>query len=122
MASPKDAPPPSPDLTKTAEAPAQLGASSSPDSAVVPDQPATGLLDPGVYEYTAPYSTVYPVPLTAHPLIPAVAATDGTAGGPEVPATVFDWFEGCPNDGRWTPSRKKPNQQPDNHPADTQGV
>lgn len=63
-------------------------------------------LGPGVYEFTAEAPCVYPhVPLTCHP-----EDADG-------PATVFDWPEGPPTDGRWTKTRKKPNQQPDNMPA-----
>ena len=101
MPTSKDAPPPPSEKTTT-EAPA------SPEPAE-PNSPPPGFLAPGVYEYTAPHTTVYAVPLTARP-----AAGD-------TPATVFDWFTGCPDDGRWTTTRKKPNQQPDNMPADTQG-
>jgi hypothetical protein len=36
---------------------------------------------------------------------------------PAIPATVFDWSFSAPGDGRWKPSKKKPNQQPDNTPA-----
>ncbi|MFF7411664.1 hypothetical protein [Streptomyces lydicus] len=67
---------------------------------------------PGVYEYVHPTACVYPhVPLTAHP------AREG-ADGRELPATVFDWPFGPPNDGRWAKTRKtKPNQAADNAPA-----
>ncbi|AEW92933.1 MULTISPECIES: hypothetical protein [Streptomycetaceae] len=62
-----------------------------------------GRLAPGVYAYTAPYTTVYlDVPLTAHP------ATGTT------PATVFNWAAGAPDDGRWEPTASPPNQQADN--------
>ena len=67
----------------------------------------------GVFEYTAPFTTVYPLPLTAHPAVPAVEATDEQPGSPAVPATVFAWPDGPPDD-RWTPTRKKPNQAADN--------
>lgn len=58
---------------------------------------------PGVYEYTHFADCVYPhVPLSCR------AATDG------VEATVFDWPSGVPDDGRWAPTTKKPNQVADN--------
>ncbi|MFI5814850.1 hypothetical protein ACIA7S_28325 [Streptomyces sp. NPDC051643] len=61
---------------------------------------------PGVYEYTHFTDSVYlHVPLTAH------TATDGR------PATVFDWPFGPPDDGRWAPTKKSPNQAADNMPA-----
>ncbi|MGW2920421.1 hypothetical protein ACWDBF_21520 [Streptomyces angustmyceticus] len=67
---------------------------------------------PGVYEYVHPTACVYPhVPLTAYP-----AREDGD--GKELPATVFDWPFGPPDDGRWAKTRKtKPNQAADNAPA-----
>ncbi|MGW4042946.1 hypothetical protein [Streptomyces sp. NPDC004721] len=62
--------------------------------------------EPGVYEYTHFADCVYPhVPLTCH------AATA------DRPATVYDWPFGPPDDGRWTKTRKKPNQAADNMPA-----
>jgi len=100
----------------------------TPDAAA-PDIPAdseppTGLLDPGVYEYTHVNECVYPhVPLTAraaHPGRPARPASDGDSGDPGEPAviaTVFHWAFGAPDDGRWAPTRKKPNQAADNEPA-----
>lgn len=61
---------------------------------------------PAAYEYTAGFDTVYlSVPLTAR------QARD------DAPATVFAWPGGPPEDGRWQPTRKKPNQAPDNEPA-----
>lgn len=100
MPASKDAPP---KAAEPQEVPAVSGASSSPEPDAVPD----GLLPAGVYEYVANFATVYALPLTARP-----ASADG-------PATVFDWAFGCPNDGRWQASRKKPNQLPDNEsPAD----
>ncbi|RXS84242.1 hypothetical protein EST92_11840 [Streptomyces sp. TM32] len=67
---------------------------------------------PGVYEYVHPTACVYPhVPLTAYPVREA-------DDGKELPATVFDWPFGPPNDGRWAKTRKsKPNQAADNAPA-----
>lgn len=64
---------------------------------------------PGVYEYVHPTACVYPhVPLTAYP-----AREDGK--GVELPATVFDWPFGPPDDCRWAKTRKtKPNQAADN--------
>lgn len=117
MPASKDAPPPSD--TTTTEAPASSGASPTPEPpAATPStggKPPTGRLDPGVYEYTAPFTTVYGVPLTAHPPIP------GEDGTPDQPATVFDWFEGAPDDGRWATTRKKPNQTADNMPPESKG-
>lgn len=99
-----------PDTTTTApEASAEsVGASPSPAPTEAAPQPKGG-----VFEYTAPFTTVYGLPLTAHPLVPAVPATDEDPGSPEVPATVFDWPDGPPDD-RWTPTRRKPNQARDN--------
>ncbi|MEU5426834.1 hypothetical protein AB0H73_14690 [Streptomyces olivoreticuli] len=68
-------------------------------------EPLPGRLAPGPAEYTAPFASVYDVPLTARP-----ARESG-------PATVFDWPEGAPADGRWIPTRKKPNQVADNDVA-----
>lgn len=96
----------------TTEAPAgQAGAPSVPE----PATPAAG----GVFEYVAPFTTVYHLPLTAHPLVPAVPPVEasgddpGSPGSPQVPATVFAWPDGPPDD-RWAPTRKKPNQAADN--------
>ncbi|MEU2426896.1 hypothetical protein ABZ619_38790 [Streptomyces sp. NPDC007851] len=58
---------------------------------------------PGVYEYTHISDCVYPhVPLTCR-------AATVTAD-----ATVFDWPDGPPADGRWAPTTKTPNQVADN--------
>lgn len=98
---------PDPAATPTTEAPAEpAGASSVPE----PAAPPAG----GVFEYAAPFTTVYQQPpLTAHPLIPAVEATDEQPGSPAVPATVFAWPDGAPDD-RWAKTRKSPNQAADN--------
>jgi hypothetical protein len=71
--------------------------------------------EPGVYEFTHYADCVYPhVPLTCRAARPERPATDDDPGEPEVKATVFDWPFGPPDDGRWTKTRKKPNQNPDN--------
>jgi hypothetical protein len=107
---PKGAPPSDPEPT-TPDAPAEsAGASPSPD----PDVPPTGRLAPGVYEYIAPFATSYSLPLTAHPADPGLPATDKEPAVPATPATVFEWPDGAPDDNRWAPTRKKPNQVPDN--------
>ncbi|MHB9861978.1 hypothetical protein [Streptomyces sp. YIM S03343] len=76
-----------------------------PDEAAAPataDTPA----GPAAYEYTHYADCVYPhVPLTAR------AAT------PDTPATVYAWPAGPPDDGRWAPTSKNPNQHADNAPA-----
>lgn len=70
---------------------------------------------PAAYEYTAGFDTVYVhVPLTAHPERPAELGDDSTPAVPGQPATVFAWPDGPPEDGRWQPTRKRPNQAPDN--------
>lgn len=84
----------------------EQAASQAPDPAPAePVQEPSGP-EPGVYEYTHFADCVYPhVPLTCH------AATADTS------ATIFDWPFGPPDDGRWTKTRKKPNQAADNAPA-----
>lgn len=99
--------PPSDPTPSSSEAPAE-SAGASPVPA-----PAAPVSAGGVFEYTAPFTTVYHLPLTAHPLIPAVEATDEDPGSPEVPATVFAWPDGPP-DARWAKTRKSPNQAADN--------
>jgi hypothetical protein len=75
-------------------------------AADTPVAPAPAPVRPGVYEYTHFTDCVYPhVPLTAR------AATADRA------ATVFAWPFGPPEDGRWTPTSKTPNQAADNAPA-----
>lgn len=102
--------PPSDPTPSSSEAPADAaGASSVPEPKPQVEVVGAG----GVFEYTAPFSTIYGLPLTAHPLIPAVAASEDSPGSPEVPATVFAWPDGPPDD-RWTKTRKNPNQAADN--------
>ena len=68
-----------------------------------------------VAEYIAGFDTVYlAVPLTAHPARPAIPGGDTTEPVPAQPATVYAWPDGMPQDGRWQPTRKQPNQAPDN--------
>ncbi|MFD4968962.1 hypothetical protein [Streptomyces sp. NPDC058424] len=75
---------------------------SAPDPGPEPVAEPAGP-EPGVYEYTHFADCVYPhVPLTCH------AATADT------PATVYNWPFGPPDDGRWTKTKKKPNQAADN--------
>ncbi len=99
------------------------------DTAPAPDEPSTaevpaGRLPAGVYEFTGPIPTQYlEVPLTARPADPGSPGRPATDDGPEVPevppspATVFDWPFSAPDDGRWMPTKRKPNQLPDNAPA-----
>lgn|GEM_PF-3457344 len=97
------------------EEPAKTSAAEEPAADEVPE----GRLPAGVYEFVGTIPTQYfEVPLTAHPEIPGQDSTDDTEAVPAVAATVFDWPFSAPGDGRWKPSKKKPNQQPDNAPAD----
>lgn len=97
----KDTEPASPPVdtsTKTAPAEPTVDAAEPTPEPAEPTGP-----QPGVYEYTYFADCVYPhVPLSAR------AAT------PDTPATVFDWPFGPPQDGRWAPTSKKPNQAADN--------
>lgn len=98
------------------------------NAAPEPDKPRArtvppGRLAPGVYEFTGPITTQYlEVPLTARPADPGTPGRSATGDEPEIsavpsPATVFDWPFSAPDDGRWQPTKRKPNQQPDNAPA-----
>ncbi|MBP5926689.1 hypothetical protein F3K32_42545 [Streptomyces sp. LBUM 1483] len=104
----KPDPSPEPDptpATKPAPTPAPEPVPEPKESDTIP-----GRLPAGTYEFTGPLPTQYlDVPLTAHP-------ADGTR-----PSTVFAWPFGAPADGRWAPTKKKPNQLPDNAPADPEG-
>jgi hypothetical protein len=83
---------------------------ASTDTAPAPEPAPTRSDQAGAYIFTGPLPTQYlHVPLTAYP------ASD------DRPATVFDWPFGVPADGRWEPTRKKPNQLPDNAPAAPEG-
>jgi hypothetical protein len=98
-----------------APAPARTEAASTvvakPTAAkATPDDVPAGRLPAGVYEFTGPLPTQYlEVPLTAHP-----ATADREA-------TVFAWPVSAPDDGRWQPTKKKPNSLPDNAPALSEG-
>jgi len=106
--------PPEPDptpaakpATETAPAPVEPGAVAVP----------AGRQPPGAYEFTGPIATQYlEVPLTARPADPGTPATDYEPGRPPTPATVFDWPFSAPDDGRWQPTKRKPNQVADNAP------
>lgn len=96
-ASDKDVPEPTPQPEQAAS----TALETAPAPGAEPSGPA-----PGVYEYAYGADCVYPsVPLTAR-----AVTTDQ-------PATVFAWPFGPPDDGRWTPTKKKPNQAADNAPA-----
>jgi hypothetical protein len=102
--SPTPEPDPTPAVVDTIPEPAPAP-EPEPDEAA-----ASGLLPAGTYAFVGSLPTQYlHVPLTAYP-----ASNDR-------PATVFDWAFGAPPDGRWEPTRKKQNQQPDNAPADPEG-
>ncbi|MEU8968166.1 hypothetical protein AB0D11_02625 [Streptomyces monashensis] len=89
--------------------PEEAAAPAAETTAAAPEpepEPEPSGLEPGVYEYMHFSDCVYPsVPLTAR------AAVGDT------PPTVFDWPFGPPDDGRWTKTRKKPNQAADNEAA-----
>lgn len=109
---PKDEPtpqpqkPPASEFDPAAEAPVAAAAETDTE----PTGPA-----PGVYEYTHFADCIYPhVPLTARAAYPGHPATEDDPGEPAVDATVFNWPFGAPDDGRWTKTRKKPNQAADN--------
>lgn len=98
--SPKDATEPTPQPDEAAPPPTE-----TPTEPAEPAAEETGP-EPGVYEFTHFADCVYPhVPLSCR------------AAAPDIPATVFDWPFGPPDDGRWTKTRKKPNQAADNAPA-----
>jgi hypothetical protein len=103
-------------------APTRTTEPATPDAAKAaekPDEVPEGRLPAGVYEFTGTLPTQYlEVPLTARPETPGRDATDDEPASPDVPATIFDWPFSAPGDGRWKPSKKKPNQLPDNAPAD----
>jgi hypothetical protein len=92
-------------------------AQAEPEPAEVPE----GRLPAGVYGYVGTIPTLYlDVPLTARPAGPGRPAEGDDPGEPATPATVFAWPFTAPDDGRWQPSKKKPNQLPDNAPADSE--
>lgn len=106
---PRD-PEPTPSQPEEPAAPVAETAVETPEPAGESSSP-----EPGVYEFTHFADCVYPhVPLTCRAARPERPATDDDPGEPEVKATVFDWPFGPPDDGRWTKTRKKPNQNPDN--------
>jgi len=107
--------------TTQADAPEQPAAEETAKGAT-PDDVPEGRLPAGTYEFVGTLPTQYlEVPLTARSETPGQDATDDQPAVPASPATVFDWPFSAPGDGRWKPSKKKPNQQPDNTPADPEG-
>ena len=106
---------PADDTTSKPKPAAATQADPEPEAAEVPD----GRLPGGVYEFVGTLPTQYlEVPLTAYPADPGRPAKGDDPGVPATPATVFDWPFTAPGDGRWQSSKKKPNQLPDNAPAD----
>ncbi|MER5694955.1 hypothetical protein ACWDBO_31600 [Streptomyces mirabilis] len=100
-----------PEPTPQPEEPATLTAEPDTEAPAVTEPTP----EPGVYEFTHFADCVYPhVPLTCRAARPERPATEDDPGEAEVKATVFDWPFGAPDDGRWTKTRKKPNQNPDN--------
>lgn len=97
---------------------------TTPEAVLAPVKPAADDVPPGrqpagVYEFTGPIATHYlEVPLTAYPANLGRPAEGDESEVPATPATVFNWPFSAPGDGRWQPSKKKPNQLPDNAPAD----
>ena len=89
-------------------------AAPEPDKAA-PHEVPEGRQPAGVYEFTGTIATQYlEVPLTARPAYPGRPATDDEPAVPATPATVFAWPFSAPGDGRWEPTKKKPNQVADN--------
>ena len=122
---PAQEPEPAPVATRAAEGAAPTPDVPQPDKAAPNDAPndvPKGRLAAGVYEFTGPLATQYlEVPLTARPENPGRDATDDEPAIPATAATVFDWSFSAPDDGRWKPTKKKPNQLPDNAPANPEG-
>lgn len=103
-----------------APAPAATSAAraAEPATATPPDDVPAGRLPAGVYEYVWPVPTQYlEVPLTARPADPGRPAEGDDPGVPATPATVFHWPFSAPDDGRWQPTKQKPNQVADNAAA-----
>lgn len=128
MPAAKPEPDSAPDITPTADTPKKTAGPAAPDTggareatpaaAASPDDVPEGRLPAGVYEYLWPIPTLYPeVPLTARPADPGREANGDDPGAPATPATVFHWPWSAPADGRWQPTKKKPNQVADNAPA-----
>jgi hypothetical protein len=111
---PKPDPTPAATTTQAAPAPTEPGAVDvpavraklSPGEGVLTQEAVhrlAGRLPAGVYQFTGSIATQYlEVPITARP-------ADG-----DTPATIADWPFSAPDDGRWEPSKRKPNQVADN--------
>lgn len=107
--------PPKDDAPEPTPQPKEAAAPAPEPDAETPATTEPAGPEPGVYEFTHFDDCVYPhVPLTCHAGRPERPATDDAPGEPEVKATVFDWPFGPPDDGRWSPSKKKPTQAADN--------
>jgi len=121
-AKPAHEPERTPVTTRTAEADTPKPDAGEPSKAALEPDVPEGRLPAGVYEFTGPLATQYlEVPLTARPEDPGLDATADEPAIPATPATVFDWPFSAPADGRWKPTKKKPNQLPDNAPAIPEG-
>ncbi|MBK3624910.1 hypothetical protein JHN59_08620 [Streptomyces sp. MBT49] len=108
-----DGPPLGDEPTADAPLPEPPEAGQEPD--LGEDADTDGPQPSGVYEYVHGVSCTYPhVPLTCHPHQPAAPATDTAPEVPEQAATVYDWPDGPPDDGRWAATTKRPNQAADN--------
>lgn len=105
-----------PATTRTPEQAKAAPDTPTPEKAeAATDDVPEGRLPAGVYEFTGTVATQYlDVPLTTRPADPGRPATDDEPAVPAMPATVFDWPFSAPGDGRWEPSKKKPNQVADN--------
>jgi hypothetical protein len=107
--------PPKDDAPEPTPQPKEAAAPAPEPDAETPATTEPAGPEPGVYEFTHFNDCVYPhVPLTCHAARPERPATDDAPGEPEVKATVFDWPFGPPDDGRWSPTKKKPTQAADN--------
>lgn len=121
-AKPAQEPERTPAATRATEATTPEPATPEPAPAADPVEVPEGRLPAGTYEFVGTLPTQYlDVPITARPEDPGRDATDDEPAVPATPATIFDWPFSAPGDGRWKPSKKKPNQQPDNTPADPEG-
>lgn len=120
-AKPAQEPERTPATSRTTDTVSEPAAAAEPAKAPAKepaDEVPVGRLPAGVYEFVGTVPTQYlEVPLTARPETPGRDATDDEPAVPASPATVFAWPFSAPGDGRWKPSRKKPNQLPDNAPA-----
>lgn len=114
---PAAAPPeqPAPETSGAVPATDTADQAEGPEPVAEEPEPVPEQLPPGVYEYVGGIGCVYPhVPLTCRAFHPAVEATETTPAIAEQAATVFEWLDGPPTDGRWAPTEKPPTQVADN--------